>query len=117
MVVFLPLAFFSQEPAQKGRIQVNVVGNGAPVRGADVFVKSGSGEFEETVRTNANGMAQLSNVPHGPLRVVVAARGWKTSGRQQDLRGAQLEIRFNLERDGMTPSPSPSPSASPSRQP
>lgn len=115
MVVFLPLTLFSQEPVQRGRIQISVAANttGSPVKNASVVVRSGSGDFEETVRTNGNGVARLSNVPRGPVHVLVVAPGWKNSHSSKVLGEAVLELSFRLEKDGTSPLPSPSPSPSP----
>ena len=115
MVVILPFALFSQEQVQKGRVQVTVSNpNGAPVRNAEVTVRNESGEYDESASTNSNGVAQLSNVPRGAVRILVTARGFKNFGGHEALTHDRLVLSIRLEKDGTSaPSPSPSPSTTP----
>lgn len=114
LVVGLPLALVSQE--RKGKIQVTVHGgtSNSPVKGADVHVRSSSGEFEDSAQTNNNGVASLSNVPHGTMLIQITARGWRTAGGQHVLNGERLNVSVTLDKVEAMPSPSPNPSPTPS---
>ena len=113
LVICLPGALASQEQ-KKGRVQISVTGGASatPVKGADVLVRSASGDFQETNETNAHGVAILSNVPQGALVILVTARGWRNSATQLVLNAERLNVNVNLvaEQPPATPSPSASPS-------
>lgn len=113
ILIALPQRMHSQDH-KKGRVQVTVIGGNpsAPVKGADVMVSSGSGDFHERDQTSSRGVVTLTNVPQGTLVVQIAAPGWKTSGSQHVLSTDRLTITITLEKVAAPP-PSPSPSASP----
>lgn len=119
MLLFLPAASFSQDTAaprpareRKGRLRLVVTGGSNPLKGADVIVRSGDGEFSENTNTNAQGAANMANVPFGLIIVQVTAQGWKTSGRQYEFKeGGSIQV--NLERDQRERLPEASPTPTP----
>jgi len=76
--------------------------------------------FEEPLSTDANGIANVSNVPRGPVLIQVTAQGWPNAGIRQQLTKKNETISIVLTAEGgasPTPTPAPSPSASPTPSP
>jgi hypothetical protein len=96
---------------RKGMLHIIVTGGdkAKPVNGADVIVRSSDGEFSENTNTNAQGDANMSNVPFGSIVVQVVALGWKTSGRQYDFK-EEKPIQVNLAADKTEKPSEPTPS-------
>ncbi len=114
IVLLLPAASSSQDllrpnKDKRGRLHVVVTGGdkAKPISGADVTVRSADGDFSENTNTNAQGTANMSNVPFGMIIVQVAAQGWKTSGGQYDFKEG-ISVQVNLESE-QKPEPSPTP--------
>ena len=121
LVLLFAAAVFSQEPAptrpkeKKGRLHVSVASNdnNQPIVGADVMVRSTDGDFEDSTRTDSQGMANIANVPYANLIIQVLMRGYKNWGGQVDFK-TDKPISIKLEPDAKPrPSPSPAPSTSP----
>jgi hypothetical protein len=113
-VICLPDTVGSQEH-KKGRVQITVTGgaSSAPIKGADVVLRSADGDFQETDQTNSHGVSVLTNVPQGTLLITIVAPGWKTSGSQHVLNSDRLSITINMVSDRPPPTPTPSSSPSP----
>ena len=90
----------------RGRLQVIVTGGGEskPVNGADVLVRWQTGDklFEESTKTDSQGVANISSVPHGTILVQITALGWKTSGLQFDFKN-ESPIPVHLEQEQKEP--------------
>ncbi len=93
------------------------------VVGAQVLVRSEmrDEDFEETLSTDTHGVANVSNVPRGPVLIQVTAQGWINAGVRQELTKKDETIKIVLTTEEVaspsSPSPSPSPSTSPSPTP
>lgn len=113
VILFLPVSFLSQDLStqkeKKGRLRIVVIGNGntKPISGADVIVRSGDGEFEDSTKTDSQGLANIGSVPHGNLKIQILAMGWRTWGGQVDFKDDK-PIQVTLEKE-QTEGPSPSP--------
>lgn len=114
-ILFLPATLPSQdisghkEKKGKLRIQVTGKGNSHPVNGADVFVRAKDEGFEQSTKTDSQGVATLASVPRGSLVIQIAASGWKTWGGQVDFKDDK-PIQVTLEKDQTErPSPTPTP--------
>jgi hypothetical protein len=122
------------ETANQARTNLQIVVTGTrkvgstnetgPVVNAQVLVKSEvPGEnFEEPLSTDSHGIANVSNVPRGPVLIQVTAQGWINGGIRQQLAKKDETISIVLTAEGgaspsPTPAPSPSPSATPSPSP
>ena len=119
VILLLPVMLFSQDLAgpneKKGTLRIVVTGTGntKPVNGADVIVRSGDGDFEESTKTDSEGHASIAKVPRGDLVIQVVALGWKTWGGQRKFKDDK-PISISLEQDQKAqPSENPSPSNSP----
>jgi len=97
-----------------------------PVVGAQVLVKSDvqDEDFEETLSTDPQGVANVSNVPRGSVLIQVTAQGWISAGMRHELTKKEQTVKIEMTaEEGPSPSPtpsttpSPSPSASPSPTP
>jgi hypothetical protein len=112
-ILFLPVSFLSQDLStqkeKKGRLRIVVTGNGnaKPVDGADVIVRSGDGEFEDSTKTDSQGLANIASVPHGNLKIQILKMGWKNWGGLVDFKDDK-PIQITLEKE-QTEGPSPSP--------
>ena len=119
LVLMFAAAMFSQEPAptkpkeKKGRLHVSVTSNdnNEAVVGADVIVRSAAADFEDSTKTDSQGMANIANVPYGSLIIQVLMRGYKNWGNQVDFKN-EKPISVKLEPDAK-PHPSPAPSGTP----
>ena len=114
--VLLPGAAFAQgsdeetENADKtAKLQVIVTGvnedgsSGAtegPIQGATVFViwTDGNEELELNATTNNDGVAKLTEVRYGELKIQVVAKHWKTFGQKYQLKNQNETIPIRLER-------------------
>ena len=93
-------------------IHVRVLGAGAIVKGATVRAVPETGDTHEKA-TDKNGMASLSGVPTGRVRIQVVAATWATFGMDYDITGDR-EIEIGLTKMGTAPSKDlPEPSKSP----
>jgi len=91
-----------------------------PIAGAQVLVKSEvpSSQFEETLATDSQGVASVSNVRKGPVLIQVTAQGWPTAGTRTQLTKANETITIEMTApEAASPSPTPAPSPSPSPSP
>jgi hypothetical protein len=82
------------------RIEVTSGDSAEPVEGADVFVKSEAPDttFQQAVRTNNRGLANLPGVPRGPVLVQVTARGFRNFGDRFELTQEKETKQVSLER-------------------
>jgi hypothetical protein len=82
------------------RIEVKSGDPAEPVEGADVFVKSEAPDttFQQAVRTNNRGLANLPGVPRGPVLVQVTARGYQNFGGRFELTQDRETKQVNLEK-------------------
>jgi hypothetical protein len=104
------------------KLRVSVTGNksGAtqPVAGADVLVRSQTGEFEETAKTDPQGNADISDVPFGETLIQVTAPGWNNHGQTHELKKKEETIEVQLTSTSQeTPTPTPTPTATPTPTP
>lgn len=121
LVLAFATAVFSQEPSpqpskpKKGRLHVAVTSNenNQPIGGADVIVRCAEADFEESTRTDSQGIANIANVPYGNLIIQILMRGYKNWGGQVDFK-TERPVSVKLEPDAK-PQPSPKPSATPTR--
>jgi len=120
LVLFVAGTLLSQEPArspekQKGRLRVAVTSseNNQPISGADVLVRRPDGTFEESTKTDSQGVANIANVPYGNLVIQTLARGYKNWGAQVDFK-TEKAVAVKLDPDEKPkPSPTPTPRSSP----
>lgn len=116
VAVLLPGAAFAQgsdeerENADKSaKLQVVVTGvneDGSskaterPIQGARVFViwTDGNEELEWNATTNNDGVAKLTEVRYGELKIQVVAKRWKTFGRKYQLKNQNETIPIRLEK-------------------
>jgi len=126
MVVLLPIVLISRASGEGNqnhtKLRVSVTGNksGAtqPVAGADVLVRSKTGQFEETARTDSQGNADISNVPFGKTLIQVTAPGWNNHGQTHELNKKELTIQVQLTSTGQeNPTPTPTPTSTPTPAP
>ena len=71
----------NQSPeASDGTLHIEVFdsNNSHPVSGAGISVRSIQGKRSEVVRTDAKGVATVTNVPRGRIRIQVTAKGFET---------------------------------------
>ena len=124
MVVLLPIVLIPRA-SRKGnqnhtKLRVTVTGNKSgttqPVAGADVLVRSNTGEFEETARTNSQGNADISDVPFGKTLIQVTAPGWNNHGHTHELNKKEQTIQVQLTSTAQE-SPTPTPTATPTPTP
>ena len=85
----------------------------AAVVGAEVLIKSlaRGQDFEETSKTDSQGVASVADVPFGSTLIQVTAQGWKNSGDRYELNRKDQTIKIQLtaaEEERPTPSPTPS---------
>ena len=121
IMFLLPLATFSRvvERRNKSFTKLRVVVTGGrqsvPVVGADVLVKSlAEGEaFEDTVPTDSQGVANVSEVPLGTVLIQVTALGWTTSTGQYELNKKEQTIPIQLKEVEEKPTPTPTPPPTP----
>jgi hypothetical protein len=111
VLVLIPCASFSQEPAPPAKHQKNnvtklhvavTVGDESePVSGADVFVKSEDEDtpFDRTVRTDRRGAVNFARVPRVRILIQVTADGYKTFGDHYDLTQESQTIAIKLEKN------------------
>src|SRR5713226_1514235 len=108
MVALLSQGGFAQEPGKKEKekkgttklhFHVTSATSNEPLRGAQVWVKSKeeNEDFEDTVVTNAKGVASLPNVPHGKILVQVTLSGWKVFNKNYTLKDEELDISIELD--------------------
>lgn len=100
----------------KLRITVNGKrsGQSRSVAGADILLKANNGNFEANPSTDAQGIANISQVPFGKVIIQVTAAGWKTFGHTYDLNRREQTITIELKpASEPTPTPTPAPTSSP----
>ena len=116
VAVLLPGAAFAQgsdeemENADKtAKLQVFVTGvdeDGSgeaterPIKGATVFViwTDGNEELEWNATTNNDGVAKLTEVRYGELKIQVVANRWKRFGRKYQLKNQNETIPIRLDK-------------------
>lgn len=100
LLLLIPCAVLSKEPAPTAnrqkinlRIEVTAGDEADPVSGAEVNVRSESGDspFERTLQTNKSGVVTFKGVPQVKILIQVTAAGCRTFGK-----------RYNLEEEGET---------------
>lgn len=74
-----------------------------PIKGATVFViwTDGNEELEWTATTNNDGVAKLTEVRHGELKIQVVAKRWKTFGQKHQLMNQNETISIRLEKENI----------------
>jgi hypothetical protein len=82
-------------------IHVKVKGDGVAVKGATVRAAPERGESRDK-STDKNGVASLSNVPTGRVRIQVVAPTWATFGMDYEIVGDR-EIEIGLTKMGAAP--------------
>ena len=100
----------------KLRITVNgkKSGQSLSVAGADVLLRTSDGDFEANPTTDAQGIANISQVPFGRVLIQVTAAGWKTFGHTYELNKREQTITIELKpAQEPTPTPRPAPTSSP----
>jgi Carboxypeptidase regulatory-like domain len=120
LVLLLAGTLLSQEPPrapreQKGRLRVTVTSteNNEPIAGADVSVRLPDGSFEDSTKTDSQGVANIANVPYGNLVIQTYARGYKNWGGHVDFKNEKL-VPVKLEpNEKPKPTPTPTPTSSP----
>jgi len=125
MVVLLQIVLVSRASGEGNqnltKLRVTVTGNksGAkPVAGADVLVRSQTGEFEETAKTDPQGNADISDVPFGKTLIQVTAPGWNNHGQTHELNKKEQTIQVQLTSAGEeNPTPTPTPTSTPTPTP
>lgn len=130
LMSFLYMDFFAgmAEAGNQARtnLQVQVTAKkagsnqGEPVAGAQVFVKSEvqDEDFDETVSTDSEGVARISNVPRGPVLIQVTKQGFVNAGLRNELTKKDQTIKIVMTAEGgASPSPTPPRAASPSPSP
>jgi Carboxypeptidase regulatory-like domain len=82
------------------RIEVTSGDPAVPVEGADVYVKAEAPDttFQQAVRTNSRGLANLPGVPRGTVLVQVTAPGCETYGHRFELTKEKEIKQVKLER-------------------
>lgn len=90
----------------KLRVEIVEIEKNSPVPALDVFiqphVEDATGPLSLKARTNASGVASLTDVPCGIAVIQVSAKGWKTFGKRFDLepRGTgECTAKVTLEPD------------------
>jgi hypothetical protein len=86
------------------RIEVTARESGQPIAEAEVFVRhvperdAGGKKILANVKTDANGIAQLSGIPAGKIFVQVSAKGCKSFSRWYEHAGGGQTIQIQLEK-------------------
>lgn len=126
MLVLLPIVLIRRASGHGNqnftKLRVTVTGNksGAsqPVAGADVLVRSNTGEFEETAKTDPQGNADISDVPFGKTLIQVTAQGWNNHGHTHELKKKEQTIQVQLTSTAQeSPTPTPTPTPTPFEEP
>ena len=70
-----------------------------PIQGAKVFVTwtDEDKELDWDATTNSDGVAKLTEVRHGALKILVVAKRWEPFGQKYQLKPAEHTIRIRLE--------------------